>query len=60
MSCYSCIFMVCHEDDSIIGEFLEAVTVYRKVATATTMGGVPTDNVDFVVTLDAESRSSSE
>ncbi|MBA0721476.1 hypothetical protein Golax_009017 [Gossypium laxum] len=24
------------------------------------MGGVPTDNVDFVVTLDAESRSSSE
>ncbi|MBA0746497.1 hypothetical protein Gogos_009008 [Gossypium gossypioides] len=41
--------------------------MYRTVATATTMGGVPTDNVDFVVTLDqvprwsdAESRSSLE
>ncbi|KAH1064216.1 hypothetical protein J1N35_029203 [Gossypium stocksii] len=41
--------------------------MYRTVATATTMGGVPTDNVEFVVTLDqvprwsdAESRSSLE
>ncbi|KAK8579589.1 hypothetical protein V6N12_069905 [Hibiscus sabdariffa] len=41
--------------------------MYQAVAAATTMGGVPTDNVDFVVTLDqiprwidAESRSSLE